>query len=426
MKKLSIINLQNYLNAKYIHFGFFRPYIFILSICLSSFLSSCTRDYSSEDRNNENINKDDEEIAGIHPEQSVSTQNSKSLDKSQQYSQGTKSYIQLITIAPQSAKKITAKEYAEKGEKIIPEFSRWEANMMTYGLKHCKSLKDKSRGFDQNLADTYYDAEWIFYRIGDYIGDPTWKSCADAAEKIYREQFVFANNGNVPGYWNFTHGLVEDVERTGDATSKKAVADIVKHGAFARDSTGVSETADVAQSREAAYVIMAYLNAEKLGIPRQKRLNLLLTHAFDHMDQWFISKKAPYIKTFMVGLTSQSLITYYERSRDPKVLEIVKTAADYLWANLWVKDSQAFRYMDRKTGAPDETTDPAPDLNMIVAPVYAWIYSQTGDKKYAEIADTVFAGGVRGAWLDNAKQFNQSYRWSFDYVRWRLDQVEAK
>jgi hypothetical protein len=31
----------------------------------------------------------------------------------------------------------------------------------------------------------------------------------------------------------------------------------------------------------------------------------------------------------------------------------------------------------------------------------------------------VFAGGVKGAYLAGAKQYNQNYMWSFDYVRWR-------
>ena len=29
------------------------------------------------------------------------------------------------------------------------------------------------------------------------------------------------------------------------------------------------------------------------------------------------------------------------------------------------------------------------------------------------------SGGVEGAWLDQGKQFNQNYRWSIDYLKWR-------
>ena len=46
------------------------------------------------------------------------------------------------------------------------------------------------------------------------------------------------------------------------------------------------------------------------------------------------------------------------------------------------------------------------------------MWTQTGDPKWRDRADAIFAGGVAGAFLGNPKQFNQSYRWSFDYVRW--------
>jgi hypothetical protein len=62
--------------------------------------------------------------------------------------------------------------------------------------------------------------------------------------------------------------------------------------------------------------------------------------------------------------------------------------------------------------------------------MYAWLYQQTGSTKYRDMADTLFEGGVKGAWImpgcdictdwGPAKQYNQNYRWSFDYVKWRF------
>ena len=62
---------------------------------------------------------------------------------------------------------------------------------------------------------------------------------------------------------------------------------------------------------------------------------------------------------------------------------------------------------------------PAPDLNLLIAPMYAWLYRQTGETKYRDQGDALFAGGVKKAYLDGGKQFDQNYWWSFDYVRWR-------
>ena len=65
--------------------------------------------------------------------------------------------------------------------------------------------------------------------------------------------------------------------------------------------------------------------------------------------------------------------------------------------------------------------DPAPDLNLIIAPAYAWMYYMTGDTKYRDWGDQIFAGGVTNAqnWLYLGKQFDQNYWWSPAYVTWR-------
>jgi hypothetical protein len=90
---------------------------------------------------------------------------------------------------------------------------------------------------------------------------------------------------------------------------------------------------------------------------------------------------------------------------------------DWLWDNVWVANAEAFRYTDRLVNPGD--LDPAPDLNLLIAPTYAWLYYQTGDVKFRDRGDAIFAGGVKYAWLANGKQFNQNYRLSFEYVRLR-------
>jgi len=62
---------------------------------------------------------------------------------------------------------------------------------------------------------------------------------------------------------------------------------------------------------------------------------------------------------------------------------------------------------------------PAPDLNQLIGHVYAWIWHMTGDATYRDKADLIFEGGVNGAYLSRGKQFNQSYKSSFDYLTYR-------
>jgi hypothetical protein len=242
--------------------------------------------------------------------------------------------------------------------------------------------------------------------------------------------------GQTPGYWNFTTGLRMDWERTADVVSKNAVIAPSEHSVYCVDGVPLSYTVSPQASREVAYCILAYMNAEALGQPRRSRLADLVDQALGHIDQWFISKtfRLPtpnpeipqaagqyYIQPFMVGLTAQSLIRYWGVTRDPRVLPAVKTALDAIWERAWVPTDHAFWY---DNWVPDPTYSfpakaGAPDLNLLIAPAFAWVYRQTGDVTYRDRGDQIFAGGVKGAWLDGSKQFNQNYMLSFDYVQLR-------
>lgn len=298
----------------------------------------------------------------------------------------------------------------------VPELDNWEAQMVRYGAQHCETLKGPD-GFDVKLNATYYDAEWIYYQIADYTGDSRWLDCVRAAEAVFRDSYVNPSNGGIPAYWNFSHGLTEDSLRTEDAASRSAAISLAKNAAYAGDATPLAETAPAAYSREVAYTIMSYINAEKLGEPRRSRLALLVDQALGHIDQWFVSETAPYLRPFMVGLTAQALISYQEQIGDRDMVPVLEPALNELWERTWLPDSEAFMYTDRyhSTGG----TEPAADLNLLIAPAYAWLYHKTGNDLYRRRADAIFAGGVRQAYLINAKQFNQSYRWSFAYLNWR-------
>jgi hypothetical protein len=303
----------------------------------------------------------------------------------------------------------------------IPLLSAWESNMTTFGRQICNKLVPGAEDWSLQFGDIYYDGERVYYQIATYTGDPTWKYCAGLAESIYRDGYVIPNNGKLAGYDDFTSGLLMDYERTGDTTSRDTVVLISQNASFASDGTPLEWTADTSSSREVAYVIMAYLNAESAGAPRRARLADMVNQALGHIDQWFVSKTAPYVRPFMVGITMQALIQAYGVTHDSRIPNAVKTALDGLMPGMWLPDSKCFKYTN--VVAADGTGDmsPAPDLNLVIAPAYAWMYYVTGDTKYRDLGDQIFAGGVTNAqnWLYLGKQFDQSYWWSPAYVTWR-------
>ena len=304
----------------------------------------------------------------------------------------------------------------------IPQLTQWETNMRTFGSMHCVL---------GTLDNAYYDAERVYYQIANYTGDPSWMACSQLGETVYRDQYVLPNNGNVPGHWNFTTGLRTDYEHSADGTSKNAAILLSQNAAYARDGTPLAWTQSADTSREVAYAILSYINTEALGEPPRQRRVDLVNQAYDHMAQWFVRfawpgpwQQSPQetgrLAPFMVGLTAHTLIRDWEQTNDPRLIPALRLAADWMWANAWIPSAEAMWYeFPDQTQACCQASGAAPDLNLLIAPMYAFLYRQTGETKYRDEGDAIFAGGVKFAGLGGGKQFDQNYWWSFDYVKWR-------
>jgi hypothetical protein len=297
----------------------------------------------------------------------------------------------------------------------------WQSNMLKYGHQVAAAL---AAAKDDPIADhffglTYYDAARVFYQIADFTGDSSWLATADLAVQAYRDAYVIPNQGQVTGYWLFTRGLTEDYLRTGDVASRDAVLMLAQKAAYAGDTVPASWTASWERSREVAYNLLAELDAESLGAAHRARTDLLAAQALGHLDQWTGAATAGYVRPFMVALSCEALIAYEAKTGDGRVLPAIRRALDWIWEHCWDPKARAFGYTN--IPAPDGSggTGPAPDLNLLIAPAFGWVYHETGETVYRDRGDAIFAGGVDQAFLGNGKQFNQNYRWSFDYVTWR-------
>ncbi|MEI8325264.1 MAG: Ig domain-containing protein, partial [Betaproteobacteria bacterium] len=292
----------------------------------------------------------------------------------------------------------------------IPNLSTWETQMTTYGAKHCDEAKIIAASQWEGGV-WYYDGMRVFFQIADYTGDASWNFCAGYVENVYKP---YALKG-ATGWRLFPHGLYMDYLRTNDLTSKDAVIALATKSPYAgvggKVSYGVSH-----YQREDAYLIHAYRIAGLLGSPNPKLYARSVDFVLGIIDQVFVSKTdTVYMQPFMVGLMMEALIQYYDETKDPRVPPAIKAAVDGLWTEAWIPASNAFYY--EKSQTPRSA---APDLNLLIAPAYAWMYKLTGDPLYQQRGDLIFQGGVAGAWLDQGKQFSQNYRWGFDYVNWRL------
>jgi len=287
----------------------------------------------------------------------------------------------------------------------LPEFKRWEGNMVKYGQKH---FDERSGGFNERFV-WYYDGQRVFYQIADYTKDKKWIEAAHNSREVYRK-YVFNTNGRCDGWRIFPHGLAMDWRRNKNEKSKQAAIMLATKSVFAPIAGGKGE----GLSRETAYIMNSYIAAKQLGEPLNPKVKQSITWALGHIDQWFIQSASDNWAPFMFGLNCEALINYYNNVEpDPRILPKIKMGLDECWKRAWVEKDQAFWYRARNKSKG------AADLSLLVAPAYAWVYLKTGETKYRDMGDKLFAGGVRGAWLDGGKCFSQNYRWSFDYVKYR-------
>lgn len=306
---------------------------------------------------------------------------------------------------------------AISGDSTDATFARWVEHMRRFGSIHCSVLNSPSASYDERLGATYYDALWVYQQIRSFTGEPGWDRCIEAARSLYRDSFVLNADGQVPGYWNFSHGLRNDVTSGGSERSRVAIAALIDRAAFSGTQTPLAWTLDAELSREVAYTIMTYLNAKaiKVDFP-EHRLFDFVEQSFGHIHQW-TSGTTQYVRPFMVALTAQALIEYHNAYGDPAVIPALSEALEYIWRRAWIPELLTFRYTDREHHSGG--TEPAPDLNLLIAPAYMWLALQTGSTHWFQRAEAIFAGGVQGAYLGGAKQFNQNYRWSFQYMAWK-------
>ena len=290
----------------------------------------------------------------------------------------------------------------------IPNKSTWESHMLSFGQTYLDLMRSQA----PNLRDTFYDAEKVYANLREYTNDPKWDEGMQLAEEGYRDGYVIPNNGNILGYWVFSAGLFKDWARNGDTISKDAVHKLAVNSAYAANGVPLTYLYPTSLCREVAYALRSHIDDERCGVAPRAQTTVLRNASKSHLDQWFLSRSDPAYYPFWAGLAFRSLIDAMEKYPDPQVVQIVKSSCDWLWANAWLPASQAFRY------AYNDAT-PSPDLNLLIAPAFAWLYIVTGQAQYRTNGDAIWSGGVLGAWLGDQKHFNQNYLWSFDYVVWR-------
>ena len=328
---------------------------------------------------------------------------------------------------------IVTGRFVPDGIPPIPELALWESNMLKWGVKYAEPL-----GYDDffERGVVYFDGALVYRQIADYykanVGEvvPQWVWDGIAqCERIYlgycRAQYD-KRWGAIPGYRVFPHGIEAAYKATSNAKYETDLLFLANTGWGAHSAEVIRTWIYCRSSREVAYLLQALLACKRAGISdgvrdSNKRIAALSDVCAAHMRRWFVENAAPWLQPFMVGLTAHALIEYVAEFplHKARIVDILTRAADWLWEYAWVDDDQSFYYKRYDPYEGDTVLPGAPDLNLLIAPMYAWLWKQKGEVRFLERGDAIFAGGVKNAWLAGGKQFSQSYRWSFKYIEWR-------
>ncbi|HVA64427.1 MAG TPA: putative Ig domain-containing protein [Terriglobales bacterium] len=343
----------------------------------------------------------------------------------------------------------------------IPDKALWETNMTfswpqgagNTGLGYWYN-GETLQGNCESTADSegiqYYDGAWVYDQIGIYTNNlATWVTGSNkspcptaaagsgpqgaAASMALYHKYLTDQSYRVQGYWVFPHGLYYACVTGGNAQACTDLHSLtVTDGLLLSNNTGYFDATNV---REGSYALgLRRLDYDAGGGSTSlAQIQQLVTHCLGFADA-IANGTTGADQPFMDGLLAQALLEYYldpktGNQSDPRIPPAIQALADHLWAKDWIPRTGGnglFVYNRLQEDNGILTTGGGSDLrnlNLMVAPLYAWLYEQTGDTRYLGEGDAIWDSGVTDN-IDNGlgwsgKNFSQQYRWSFDYVLWR-------
>ncbi|HEY0972671.1 MAG TPA: hypothetical protein VGE02_17005 [Gemmatimonadales bacterium] len=277
-------------------------------------------------------------------------------------------------------------------------------------------------------GENYYDRVLIYYAFWVRSGNVEYWRRATELALAYRRDYLEKNSYGSSPHWAQLEGLEKHYLLTGDEKSRYAIAQVAgsafNYWITRLGRTGLSNF----ESRIQARVLQAHLLAWRLDArgTRDKVWNDILPSL---LDQVLSTQRSDgsyrFVATcyeslnYMSGMLNDVLISYHRYYRaDQRIPPAVQRSVDWLWSTQWLPGSRAFKYIS----APCEGVGQggaAPDLNLMFVTGPAWLYQQTGDARYRDMADQIFSGGVGRGNLHASKQFNENYYASFKYLAYR-------
>ncbi|MFZ0313271.1 MAG: hypothetical protein WAL85_11245 [Candidatus Korobacteraceae bacterium] len=288
------------------------------------------------------------------------------------------------------------------------------------------------------------DYDWNILNYHNTNDPPIWQRCGQLAMEPYKDTDIGTAGGFAQEPNQFPFGLAMNYMRTGDPTYQDAVNLLAFNPGYFYWFSGSVYAESV---RVSAYMMDDRLANEIIGAQRDTAFMLRAVDVMlGYLDQSYNlnfsnpNQQEYNIHPFMVGLAMEALITYYEldlaegNTPDARIPLEIKKVLDWWQATQYVPGQHTLAYGPYDVPPRDPqlvagTLYQATELNDLVATAYAWYWYKTNNTTYLSEGDDLFSnvwdsaggrnGGGDGGWTWSVKEYNQVYKWSFDYVRWR-------
>ena len=312
-------------------------------------------------------------------------------------------------------------EHAIAGVSVhaAPANAKWESTMLSLAAKWCPT-ETTVMGFGTETQVWFYDGARVFYQVADYTADAAWNVCAERIARQYRK-YVLDNKGVLPGWRVFPRGLRLAWERTGDASYRDALMLLATSSNWAQAGGSPSEWS----IRETAYALDAYVEAERAGAARHPKMAVAVDFLLADFDRLFRQQKYSIHQLFFDGLAAEALIEYHSLTKDPRIVPTIRLMADWMidcaWANnKLLINPAALNLVDGSLyycswGCGTSNTE----LIGLVVPAFAWLWRETGEARYRDMGDAMWAHMLDTPITYSGKIFAQNFKWTFDFLRWR-------
>jgi hypothetical protein len=278
--------------------------------------------------------------------------------------------------------------------------------------------------YDATNGQVWFYNDETFFRMAEYTGDPTWANCGVKVAEAMRDRFAASGPTTMYALYLFPWTMVSAYGWTGDPSFKTQVVNIADAGMYWHGSI------DDLFMREHAFAFERRLARRAVTGEEDYHLQYFADAAISML--YINATRSPergFNEPFMMGLLMRPLIRWYMISHDARVPYVIRITLDRLWDDWYDKSKHHFLYNPEPADnvrcwvACNEYT--SSKLNNLVAPAFAWYWRLTGEDRFRERGDDLFAYLYADGDPYFAKEWSQGFYWSFDFVEWRKGEKTA-